>query len=229
MSDDGIAVKLNVEKEVFNMQVLSLNGGPWNVGGHIVGMDKWSPLFNPNSFKGITASVWIHLPCLPLYYWDEENTPRNSSSVGVPMFVDGNCFKWGKHDFARVCVRLKLANRLPNGVWVDGIAGRFFQKIEYEKIDLICYHYGKAGHDRKGCPDGVMNAYIDQPVKNLAARNDVGGLVDNKTYGSEYSPWIHVQFKNRMFRKGKFARGGRSGRKAAEVNVQVHDVKDVAV
>ncbi|XP_020704486.1 uncharacterized protein LOC110115564 [Dendrobium catenatum] len=173
MSDDGIVVMLNAEKEVLNTQVLRhslvikilcsfksakamdevLNGGPWYVGGHIIGMDKWPPLFNPNSFKGITAPVWIRLAYLPLYCWDEENIAIIASRVGVPMFVDGNSFKWGKREFAWVYVRLNLENRLPNGVWVDGIAGRFFQKIEYEKIDLICYHYGKAGHDRKGFPE----------------------------------------------------------------------------
>ncbi|PKU85341.1 hypothetical protein MA16_Dca003080 [Dendrobium catenatum] len=32
------------------------------------------------------------------------------------------------------------------GVWVDGLEGRFFQKIEYEKISTFCYKCGKIGH-----------------------------------------------------------------------------------
>ncbi|XP_020701168.1 uncharacterized protein LOC110113082 [Dendrobium catenatum] len=207
MLDDGVAVKLNAEKENMNSKVLKfllvvkvlgnkisfpmcsvelrrhwnkfgnfhmtslgmnwilcsfiseeamdevLNGGPWYVGGYIVGMDKWSTSFNPNSFNGITAPVWIRLPCLPLYCWDEENITRIASKIGVPMYVDGNSFRWGKHEFVRVCIRLNLENSLPKGVWIDGIAGRFFQHIEYEKIDMLCFYCGKVGHDKDLCPE----------------------------------------------------------------------------
>ncbi|PKU73524.1 hypothetical protein MA16_Dca008088 [Dendrobium catenatum] len=102
------------------------NGGPWYVGRFIVGMDKWSPSFNPNSLKGITKPIWIRFPCLPLFCWDEENIARIASRIGVPMYVDGNLFRWGKREFSRVCIRLNLENSLPKGVWIDGMAGRFF-------------------------------------------------------------------------------------------------------
>ncbi|KAI0492179.1 hypothetical protein KFK09_026445 [Dendrobium nobile] len=147
MSDDGIAVKLNAEKDIMNSNILKFsliikilgnkisfpmcsvelrrrwdrfgkfhmtslgmnwilcsfkseeameevfNGGPWYVGGYIVGMDKWTTSFNLNSFKGITAPVWIRFPCLPLYCCDEKNIARIASRIGVPMYVDGNSFR----------------------------------------------------------------------------------------------------------------------------------------
>ncbi|KAL0915692.1 hypothetical protein M5K25_016130 [Dendrobium thyrsiflorum] len=170
MSNDGIAVKLNLEMEQRNSHVLKnslvikvlgnkvafpvcstelrrqwsrfgkfhlttlglnwilcsfensealeevLDGGPWYVGGRIIGMDRWSPSFALDSLKGLTAPVWVRFPCLPLFCWDEENISRIASYIGTPMYLDGNSFKWGRREFARVCIRINLENKLPNGI-----------------------------------------------------------------------------------------------------------------
>ncbi|KAI0519683.1 hypothetical protein KFK09_007138 [Dendrobium nobile] len=236
MSDDGIAIKLNAEKEILNSQMLKffifikvignnisfpmcsvelrrhwskfenfhmmslgmnwilcsfkseeamdevLNDGPWYVGGYIVGIDKWSSSFNPNSFKCITAPMWIPLPCFPLYCWDEENIARISSRIGVPMFIDGNSLRWGKWEFARVCIRLNLENSLPNGVWIDGIARRFFHLVEYEKIDLLCFHCGKVGPDKKVCTEVKK---VDKAEKMSNKQDLVINIPENKNSDQE--------------------------------------------
>ncbi|XP_020704540.1 uncharacterized protein LOC110115610 [Dendrobium catenatum] len=267
--EDGIAVKLNAEKEVLNSEILRhslvvkvlgdrvsfplcsmelrkqwrkfgnfhmtsiglnwilcsfksleamdevLSGGPWFVGGYIVGMDKWSPHFDPKSFKGISAPIWIRLPCLPLYCWDEENIIRIASRVGVPMILDGNSFKWGKREFARVCVCLNMENSLPHGIWVDKIAGRFFQKIEYEKIDSICYQCGKVGHDSKICPDIVRKKTAEQDGNRAEVGKNKEGMMESRGEDGDYGPWIHVKFKNRRIRNGNLTMAGRNGKNNA--------------
>ncbi|KAI0519669.1 hypothetical protein KFK09_007123 [Dendrobium nobile] len=45
-------------------------------------MERWSPTFDPYSFKGIFAPVWIRFLCLSLYCWDEENLVRIASRFG---------------------------------------------------------------------------------------------------------------------------------------------------
>ncbi|KAI0498620.1 hypothetical protein KFK09_019510 [Dendrobium nobile] len=182
-----------------------LNGGPWYVIGFIVGMDRWSLMFDPNSFKGISAPVWIRLPCLPLYCWDEDKIARNASCFGSPMYIDGNTFRWSKRKFARVCVRIDLEKKLSNGVWVEGSAGRFFQRVEYEKIDLLCYQCGRVGHDSKICLDNVILGIQDQTRKKMdtITVNGNNNVPESKpsVISSNYGSWIHVHFKNRRFKR----------------------------
>ncbi|KAI0529240.1 hypothetical protein KFK09_001787 [Dendrobium nobile] len=85
-----------------------LNGGPWYIGNHIIGMDRWSPSFSTDSLKGITSPVWIRFLGLPLSCWDEDNIPIIASMIGTPLMLDGNSFKWGKREYARCCVCVDL-------------------------------------------------------------------------------------------------------------------------
>ncbi|XP_020680856.1 uncharacterized protein LOC110098377 [Dendrobium catenatum] len=127
------------------------SGGPWFVNGHIIGLDKWNSDFNPNSLKGLSSPIWIRMPNLPLYYWDEINLSRIASSIGKPILIDGDMFQWGRREFSRVGVRVQLDRQLPTGVWVEGINGKFYQKVEYKKNSSFRYKCGKIGHLKEAC------------------------------------------------------------------------------
>ncbi|KAL0912140.1 hypothetical protein M5K25_018093 [Dendrobium thyrsiflorum] len=179
-----------------------LSGGPWFVNSHIVGMEKWSTEFSPNSMKGLSSPIWIRMPHLPLHCWDEKNVGLIASRIGTPLMIDGNMFQWGKREFARICVRVKLDIPLPLGVWVEGAAGRFFQKIEYERISDFCYGCGMLGHvkDRckiiKGAKENVKAGAIDPAgqVESITSKKDM--VVEGQ---DSYGPWIHVKHKrNKM-------------------------------
>ncbi|KAI0515960.1 hypothetical protein KFK09_008631 [Dendrobium nobile] len=170
-----------------------LLGGPWWIRGQVIGLDRWSVNFNPMSLKGITSPVWIRLNNLPLQCWDEVNICRISSLVGKPYLLDGNMFQWSRREYARVCVQIPLDLKLPKGVWVKGLAGVFFQKVEYEGISNICSNCGKIGHALKTCnevkekvtlesstalPTGVVG---NQVTKVMAAKfvAEEGKVADN--------------------------------------------------
>ncbi|KAI0529238.1 hypothetical protein KFK09_001785 [Dendrobium nobile] len=124
-----------------------MTNGPWFVNGKIIGMDKWSQNFSTNSLKGLMAPIWIRLPNLPLHFWDNINVCRITSMVGKPYLIDENMFQWGRREFGRVCVRIQLDNKLPLGVWVEGKAGRFYQRIENERVPNFCFKCGLIGHN----------------------------------------------------------------------------------
>ncbi|PKU82313.1 hypothetical protein MA16_Dca005318 [Dendrobium catenatum] len=110
------------------------NGGPWFVAGFVVGLDKWSPNFSPNSLDGVSSPIWVCLPHLPLHCWDESNITRIISIIGTPLLLDGNMFRWGRREFAISYIWVNLNSKLPSGIWVEGLHGRFFQKFEYENL-----------------------------------------------------------------------------------------------
>ncbi|KAL0911972.1 hypothetical protein M5K25_017912 [Dendrobium thyrsiflorum] len=185
MFDDGVAVRLHRDNGNSNIQRLrnSMN------------------LFSP---------VWIRLPFLPLSCWDEINITRIASRVGTPMYLDGNMFNWGRREFARVCVHIKLDEKLAQGVWVDEISWRFFQKIQYEKIASFCYKCGKVGHDLQkssnieisnrnepSIPGGkevnevIINQDSGANTVNRAGISKTFSVINAVKESEEYGPWIH--------------------------------------
>jgi len=101
----------------------------------VVGLDKWSPTFSPYSLDGIFSPIWVRLSHLSLHCWDESNITR----IGTPLLLDGNMFRWGRREFARAFIQVNLNSKLPFGIWVEGLNGRFFQKFEYENLSSFCY------------------------------------------------------------------------------------------
>ncbi|XP_028556870.1 uncharacterized protein LOC114581249 [Dendrobium catenatum] len=176
------------------------NNGPWFVNGKIIGMDKWSPNFDPSSLKGLSAPIWIRLPNLPLLRWDEINICRIASTIGQPLMIDGNLFQWGRREFGRVCVRIKLDIALPKGTWVESSSGKFYQKFEYERIPEFCFCCGKIGHDKSNCSfnssvtNSVSNKEGDPPknTEEITFNNKVSKEAEKDNFG--YGPWLQVNY-----------------------------------
>ncbi|KAI0524652.1 hypothetical protein KFK09_004030 [Dendrobium nobile] len=107
---------------------------PWIIAGNIIGMDKWSPNSSPNSLHGMHSPIWIRLPQLPLIYWDVDNINRIANMFGDPLWMDLHTSSWGKSSYARICVRIDVSQWLLLGIWINGIHGHFFQRVEYEGL-----------------------------------------------------------------------------------------------
>lgn len=170
-----------------------LAGGPWNVKGHIVGIDKWSSQFSPNFVEGLTSPIWVGMPHLPLLCWDEVNVVRISSMLGTPLWIDGNMLQWGRREMAWVCVHMALDKQFPMGLWVEGSESRFFQKVEYEKISTFCFKCEKIGHFINECNlkenvpgvQGASNSFMEDNGVDIA-------LPDVVSKGTSYGPWENV-------------------------------------
>ncbi|KAL0903259.1 hypothetical protein M5K25_027621 [Dendrobium thyrsiflorum] len=156
--------------------------------------------------------------------------------VGTPYLIDANMFQWGRREFARVCVRLKLHEKLPLGIWVEGSSSKFYQKIEYERIPNFCYNCGFIGHLKSNCNNGnserAMNmedsvnttGNLDVAVNaksNGASRPEANVNVD-RTNG--YGPWLQVYYGKNKLRKSVFKKtamqSDTSGRLDSKVNLE---------
>ncbi|KAI0496288.1 hypothetical protein KFK09_022602 [Dendrobium nobile] len=161
-----------------------ITSGPYYVNGNIVGMDRWNASFSPTSFKGLTAPIWIRLPNLPLQCWDEENVCRIASKVGSPYLIDGNMFQWSRREYARVCVRIKLDEILPLGVWVEGHLKEDCSKNVIPGINAKV-------NIEKQVTEGIL---IEDRNRDDTACKEVA---DNGFNGNENGPWIQVGNKKK--------------------------------
>nr|POE78910.1 hypothetical protein CFP56_31966 [Quercus suber] len=61
-----------------------LNDGPLFVGGHYLSIRNWEPNFKPSTTSVTFVAVWIHLPELPIEYYErsKQTEESNSSLIG---------------------------------------------------------------------------------------------------------------------------------------------------
>ncbi|XP_020672717.1 uncharacterized protein LOC110092487 [Dendrobium catenatum] len=106
-------------------------------------------IFDPEALESILSGGpwWIRGKC-----WDEVNIFRIASLVGKPYLLDRNMFQWSRREFARV----------------KGLAGEFFQKVEYEGLSKICLECGKIRHVSKTCTDLKNKVVVDSNLSNHA-------------------------------------------------------------
>ncbi|XP_020705591.1 uncharacterized protein LOC110116388 [Dendrobium catenatum] len=220
-----------------------LNNGPWLVNDSIIGLDKWSLDFNPSSLNGLTAPVWIRLLNLPLQSWDIINVCRIASKVGVPFLIDENMFQWGRREYARICIRIKLEGKLPLGVWVEGAFGKFYQKVCYEKFPFICFKYGRIVHLEKVYlvskeePVQIFNEDVARSVEGdiaIMRKNSKADSVEKdvfKATNDDYGPWLHVNYgrkRGKNFRiQNNWSRQTISVKKDKKVTKEVHSEVDI--
>lgn len=137
--------------------------GPWFVSNQLLGLDKWSPDFDPITMDGLQTPIWIRFPNLPLLYWDKRNITRLATMIGVPLWYDEVVNEWGNISYARVCVKLNLANKLKAGIWIQGSKGKIFQLVIYEGLSKIYFNCGLIGHNVDVClksPQSQQNELI---------------------------------------------------------------------
>ncbi|PKU72584.1 hypothetical protein MA16_Dca026043 [Dendrobium catenatum] len=123
--------------------------------------------------------------------------------VGKPYLIDGNMFQWLRREFGRICVRIKLNDKLLTGVWVEREEGKFYQKIEYERLPNLCFDCGKIGHDKKECAkSSLLNKdNSDQMKMDFSKDNNEKSTVegnqptdDNLHNSDNYGPWLMVNY-----------------------------------
>jgi len=114
-------------------------------------MDKWTSYCSPNLLHGLRSQIWIQLPQLPIIYWDIKNITHIANALGEPLWMDSHTSSWGRSSFACICVRIDISKKLIPGVWINGIQGRFFQRVEYEGLTNLCFECGSIGHSNGRC------------------------------------------------------------------------------
>ncbi|KAL0906199.1 hypothetical protein M5K25_024673 [Dendrobium thyrsiflorum] len=203
-----------------------LNGGPWNIAGHMVGLSKWAPDFDPESMNGLFSPVWVRFPNLPLIYWDKKNINRIASMIGRPIWYDEITNVWGKSSYARVCISLDISKQLPKGTWIQGINGKFFQRCEFEEVPIFCFGCGRIGHFKDNCQEIKPNEQMEvEGVLPAVSRpgDSPAAVLEEETVETAITdhPWVVVKRKVRQWTKQEIVKPISS----AQLNADPGDVR----
>lgn len=82
--------------------------------------------------------VWVSLPNLPLFLFNQLGLFSIGSLLGKPLILDAATGNLSRPNVARLCVEVYLLKRLPHRIWLDceSIEG-FWQDVLYEKLPII--------------------------------------------------------------------------------------------
>ncbi|PKI42201.1 hypothetical protein CRG98_037440 [Punica granatum] len=103
-------------------------GGPWIIQGHYLTVREWTNDFNPRVSRITKAAVWVQIPNLPMDYHTDLSLRRIGYALGRTMKIDKHTQGLIRGNYARLCV-----------------------EVEYEGLNLICFHCGRYGHGNETC------------------------------------------------------------------------------
>ncbi|KAL0320489.1 UNVERIFIED_CONTAM: hypothetical protein Sradi_5310400 [Sesamum radiatum] len=90
-----------------------IEGGPWLFQGQPIVLQRWQLDMALHKLKHTEVPVWIKLKHLPVEYWTDEGLSVVASGLGKPLYPDAITKACTRLDFARVCVMLNIASKLP--------------------------------------------------------------------------------------------------------------------
>ncbi|OMO90064.1 reverse transcriptase [Corchorus capsularis] len=173
-----------------------VSGGPWIVAGHYLTMRKWKPLFRPCQASITSTAVWVRFPGLPIEFFNRAKLTEAGNLLGRTIKVDKPTDSSSRGKYARVCVEVELGKPLIGGIMV----GTFWQKVEYEGLDEICFDCGIYGHKTSECHQRIFKANNETTPPH---ESDVA-VVENQGHNQEdphqkpqFGPWMLVQKRNK--------------------------------
>lgn len=185
-----------------------LTGGPWIIGGHYLTVRQWAPNFDPSVDVINKVIAWIRFPGLPVEYYNSLALTRMGSLVGKVIQIDRNTEDAVRGRFARLCVEVDLSKALLPKL----VVGKHIQTVEYEGLHMICFHCGRFGHRREGCPSVIVN---EQPNQNAAPPPEKSA---DKEDDSIFGPWMIAQRRSRKSQSTSSEKGKSNSKSDSRVD-----------
>lgn len=137
-------------------------------------------------------AVWIRVSELPLEVMNTRFLRKLGNCLGTLFKIDLNTSQQERGKFARLCVEIEMDKPLDTYIRF----ANFWCKLEYEGLGLICFHYGKFGHNKEGCPKQKSNDQSDKGNKYNSEREIPDQQIDDPT-PPDYGPWMQVPLSYR--------------------------------
>ena len=191
-----------------------LSRGTWYVERRPMILTTWGQM--PGATVISNLPLWVKFSHVPDCYWTDEGLARIASVIGEPLRADAATSRLEVMPFAKLQVKYKLGDPLPNEIQVSVIHPCTEVKstatvlVSYPVRPLNCSGCHSLGHSIAACPSvtrvwqrkniGISEetkATIDPTSSNIPTQKDSGGSSTVKPLGVEQNEeWTEVKRKN---------------------------------
>ncbi|KAE8693055.1 hypothetical protein F3Y22_tig00110819pilonHSYRG00250 [Hibiscus syriacus] len=174
-------------------EVVSMASVSWTTMAHIRRAIGYKTLLNRIGIlwqlQGTMDDFWklSHSPTM-------ESIVLNNGKTSITVVkIDYNTNSGERGRFARLTILVNLNKPLIPCIKIDG----FWQKIEYEGLQQICFHCGVYGHSKESC------GHIEGNTSKGKIANVTSVNMEKEFYGEEarYGPWMIAETRRRRTRR----------------------------
>lgn len=151
-----------------------MDGSPWSFNNHIVLLTRWRPQVSPSELEFEEIDCWTCIHNLPLENYKESIGKNFASKIGT--FKSYNSKEELEGKYMRMKIRLNLKEPLrPNLILEWNKMTDLNLPISYEKLPILCYYYGRLGHEISECKSHYEDKRKGLPVEAIQKRRGFGG------------------------------------------------------
>lgn len=111
---------------------------------------RWTPDFSFD-MDPPTVPVWIGFPDLPANLYHEECLYSIAGNFGSVLRIHDRSLSMTDTSEALVCVEMDLSAKSRERIWIDLDGTGFWQKVNYNRVPLLCSYCHKLGHSVDAC------------------------------------------------------------------------------
>jgi len=146
----------------------------WSIQNSPMLLKPWSPMFDASRERVDIIPIWVRLPGLPPYYWEEKFFKSIGNKIGEFVEADNSYLDTRQRKMARILVNINVREGL--GEEVDLVFGPFHhtQKLDYENIPFRCRRCHEYGHLVEDCklPLRIIKRKVPKEVARASQGNE---------------------------------------------------------
>ena len=96
--------------------------------------------------------IWEKFPNLNFCFRSKSELSKNSSLIGIPLYMDHSTATRTRIAFARICIDVNVDSPLPDEVFITYNDKTIVQRVEYAWRPSPCTKCSTFSHSDKACP-----------------------------------------------------------------------------
>jgi hypothetical protein len=114
-------------------------------------LKHWRVSFNPTTEHFKLCHLWVLLPGLPLYLWNEGALRAIGDNLGKFISLESKCFTNPERKLGSILVEMDIHCGLPESIDIEWRGRRVVQQLDYLGIPFRCNACRQMGHLRRDC------------------------------------------------------------------------------